>query len=59
MVTMYILSGLALVIAFTVVIIYYFSPKRKDDIEAAKYEMLNDPDQPVTEDGLDQDESEE
>ena len=50
MATMYILSGLALVIAFIVVIVYYFSPKRKKDVEAAKYEMLNDYDQPITDD---------
>lgn len=47
---LYILSGVALVVVFTIVIIYYFSPKRKDDIEAAKYEMLNDYDEPITDD---------
>lgn len=48
MALMYILSGIALVAAFIIVIVYYYSPKRKDDIEAAKYEMLRDdaPDYP-------------
>lgn len=50
MAIMYILSGFALVIAFVVVIVYYFSPKRKADVEAAKYEMLNDYDEPIQDD---------
>jgi cbb3-type cytochrome oxidase subunit 3 len=47
---MYILSGLALVIAFIVVIVYYYTPKRKGDVEAAKYAMLNDYDEPIQDD---------
>ncbi len=50
MAIMYILSGFALVIAFIVVIVYYFTPKRKADVEAAKYEMLNDYDEPIQDD---------
>ena len=50
MAIMYILSGLALVIVFTFVIVYYFSPKRKDHVEAAKYDMLNDSDVPTDND---------
>ena len=50
MVTLYILSGVCLVVAFAIVIVYYFSPKRKDDVEAAKYEMLNDSDEPIIDD---------
>ncbi len=50
MAILYILSGTALVIAFTVVLVYYFSPKRKDHVEAAKYEMLNDYDEPIADD---------
>jgi cbb3-type cytochrome oxidase subunit 3 len=50
MAILYILSGAALVIAFTVVLVYYFSPKRKDHVEAAKYEMLNDYEQPIADD---------
>ena len=46
----YIISGISLVVAFTIVIVYYFSPKRKDDVEAAKYEMLNDYDHPISDD---------
>jgi len=50
MAILYILSGTALVIAFIIVLVYYFSPKRKDHVEAAKYEMLNDYDQPIADD---------
>jgi len=50
MVYVYAMSGICLVVAFTIVIIYYFSPKRKDDVEAAKYEMLNDYEHPVQDD---------
>ena len=48
--TMYIISGFALVIVFVVIIVYYFSPKRKGDVEAAKYEMLNDYEEPIADD---------
>jgi cbb3-type cytochrome oxidase subunit 3 len=41
---MYIAIGIILVLAFTVVILYYYSPKNKQDVEAAKYEMLRDDD---------------
>lgn len=46
MALMYLVTGIILVVAFAVVIFYYYSPKRKDEVEAAKYEMLND-DPPV------------
>ncbi len=59
MAILYILSGTALVIAFTVVLVYYFSPKRKEHVEAAKYEMLNDSDTPITDDDLDSDSTKE
>jgi len=48
MAILYILSGTALVIAFIVVLVYYFSPKRKVQVEAAKYEMLNDDSMPAS-----------
>lgn len=40
--TLYLIIGLVLVAALVVVIIHYFSPGRKEDVEAAKYEMLRD-----------------
>ena len=45
MLTLYVVFGLILVAAFIVVIFYYYSPKRKDDVEAAKYDMLRDDEQ--------------
>ncbi len=42
MAIMYLLSGITLVVALAVVLVYYYSPKRKDEVEAAKYEMLKD-----------------
>jgi len=46
MVTLYFALGIVLVIAFAVVILYYYSPRNKDSVEAAKYEMLKDDDLP-------------
>ncbi|RUM42684.1 MAG: CcoQ/FixQ family Cbb3-type cytochrome c oxidase assembly chaperone [Desulfocapsa sp.] len=50
MAILYILSGTVLVLIFAFVLVYYFSPKRKDRVEAAKYEMLNDYDEPIADD---------
>jgi LPXTG-motif cell wall-anchored protein len=38
----YLLFGLALVIIFIAIFVYYFSRKRKKSVEEAKYQMLND-----------------
>ncbi len=46
MITLYFALGIILVLAFAVVIVYYFSPKNKEQVEAAKYEMLRDDDLP-------------
>ena len=48
MAILYILCGIVLVVAFTGVLFYYFSPKRKKQVEAAKYEMLDDQDIPIS-----------
>lgn len=40
-----IITGLVLVATFVGVIIYYYSPKNKNAVEAPKYAMLNDDDQ--------------
>lgn len=50
MTVLYLVCGITLVVAFVGVIVYYFAPKRKDDVEAAKYEMLNDYDKPIVDD---------
>nr|MBF0221645.1 cbb3-type cytochrome c oxidase subunit 3 [Desulfobulbaceae bacterium] len=34
--------GLLLVVVFVAIIIYFYSPKRKDEVEEAKYTMLDD-----------------
>jgi len=38
----YLLFGLALCLLFGIIIVYYYSRKRKEKVEAAKYRMLND-----------------
>jgi cbb3-type cytochrome oxidase subunit 3 len=40
----YILFGLALVILFGVIIIFYYSRKRHTKVEEAKYKMMDDDD---------------
>ena len=42
MALMYLATGVTLVVAMAVVLFYYFSPKRKHEVEAAKYDMLDD-----------------
>ncbi len=59
MATLYILSGVLLVVAFIVVIVYYFAPKRREDVEAAKYDMLNDYEKPIADDEASGDSSQE
>jgi len=38
----YFLFGVALVVLFSVIIAYYYSKKRHDKVEEAKYKMLDD-----------------
>jgi cbb3-type cytochrome oxidase subunit 3 len=38
----YLLFGLALCILFGIIIVYYYSRKRKAKVEEAKYRMLDD-----------------
>ena len=38
----YILFGLALVVLFVIIIVHYYSRKRHDKVEDAKYKMLDD-----------------
>jgi hypothetical protein len=40
--TLYLLSGLSLVIALAVTIVYYYSRKRHKKVEEPKYRMLDD-----------------
>ena len=36
--------GFLLVIVFLAIIIYFYTPKRKDEVEDPKYKMLDDDD---------------
>ena len=38
----YFLFGLALVVLFVIIIVHYYSKKRHDKVEDAKYKMLDD-----------------
>lgn len=38
----YFLFGLALVVLFAAIIVFYYSGKRRDSVEKAKYTMLDD-----------------
>lgn len=38
----YLLFGLALCLLFGIIIVYYYSRKRKGKVEEAKYRMLHD-----------------
>ena len=38
----YFLFGLALVVLFAAIIAFYYSRKRRDSVEEAKYRMLDD-----------------
>jgi len=38
----YLLFGLALCLLFAIIIVYYYSRKRKVKVEEAKYKMLED-----------------
>lgn len=40
--TEYLFYGIVLVITFLIVIFYYYNRKRKDQVEAPKYRMLED-----------------
>ncbi len=40
----YFLFGLALVVLFVAIIAFYYSGKRRDSVEEAKYTMLDDDD---------------
>jgi len=40
----YFVFGLALVVLFGIIIFYYYSRKRHDHVERAKYTMLDDED---------------
>jgi cbb3-type cytochrome oxidase subunit 3 len=38
----YVLFGAALVVLFGIIIFHYYSKKRRDHVEEAKYKMLDD-----------------
>jgi cbb3-type cytochrome oxidase subunit 3 len=38
----YVLFGVALVVLFSIIIVHYYSKKRRDHVEEAKYKMLDD-----------------
>jgi cbb3-type cytochrome oxidase subunit 3 len=38
----YFLFGVALVVLFAIIIAHYYSKKRRDKVEEAKYKMLDD-----------------
>ena len=38
----YFLFGVALVVLFGIIIVHYYSRKRRDHVEEAKYKMLDD-----------------
>ena len=38
----YVLFGLALVVLFGIIIVHYYSKKRREHVEEAKYKMLDD-----------------
>ena len=38
----YFLFGVALVVLFGIIIVHYYSRKRRDRVEEAKYKMLDD-----------------
>jgi len=38
----YFLFGVALVVLFGIIIVHYYSKKRRDRVEEAKYKMLDD-----------------
>ncbi len=38
----YVLFGLALVVLFAVIIVHYYSKKRRNKVEEVKYKMLDD-----------------
>ena len=38
----YFLFGLALVVLFVIIIVHYYSKKRHNEVEDAKYKMLDD-----------------
>lgn len=38
--------GVLLVVVFLAIIIYFYTPKRKDKVEGPKYAMLEDDDEP-------------
>ena len=38
----YVLFGVALVVLFGIIIVHYYSKKRRDHVEEAKYKMLDD-----------------
>lgn len=40
----FLLFGLALVVLFAFIIVHYYSDKRKNKVEEAKYKMLSDGD---------------
>ncbi|MBI5055192.1 MAG: cbb3-type cytochrome c oxidase subunit 3 [Nitrospirae bacterium] len=40
----YFVFGVTLVVAFTVIIVFYYSKKRHKKVEEAKYKMLDDED---------------
>ena len=40
----YVLFGLALVVLFVIIMVHYYSKKRKSHVEEAKFKMLDDDD---------------
>ncbi len=43
--TAYLLVGMALCAALVLIIVFYYSKRRRDRVEGAKYEMLKDDDE--------------
>ena len=40
--TTYLIYGIILVVVFAGIVIYFYTPKRKDKVEEPKYRMLDD-----------------
>lgn len=42
MITTYFIYGIILVVVFAGIVVYFFTPKRKEQVEDPKYRMLDD-----------------
>ena len=45
MITTYFIYGIILVVVFAGILVYFYSPKRKDKVEEPKFRMLEDDDE--------------